>query len=74
MNPNDDVNKIKEEIEPLKQDIMIVGHLPFLQKLTSLLLFSTEENDSITFKNSGIVCLEYQEKWKLLWQITPDLL
>jgi len=74
LNPNDGVNKIKEEIESLKQDIMIVGHLPFLQKLTSLLLFSTEENDSIIFKNSGLICLGYQEKWKLLWEIIPDLL
>jgi len=74
LNPNDDVGKIKEELEAVRQDIMIVGHLPFLQKLASLLLFENEENDSITFKNSGIICLEYQEKWKLLWKITPDLL
>jgi len=74
LNPNDGVGKIKEELEAVRQDIMIVGHLPFLQKLASLLLFENEENDSITFKNSGIICLECQEKWKLLWEITPDLL
>jgi len=74
LNPNDVVTNIKEEIETIKEDIMIIGHLPFLQKLTSLLLFGNEENDSITFKNSGVICLEYQEKWKLLWEITPDLL
>ncbi len=74
LGPNAPVDKIKAEIESFESDLMVVGHLPFLQKLASLLLFGVEDNDSISFKNSGIICLEHQEKWKLLWEITPDLL
>lgn len=34
--PNDLVNKWAEEIVSQNKDLMIVGHLPFLQRLTSL--------------------------------------
>ena len=38
LGPNDDVAALKDELLLSKEDIMIVGHLPFLSKLTSLLL------------------------------------
>jgi len=74
MNPLDPVDKFTEEMESLNRDIVLVGHLPFLQKLSSLLLSGSEENDYLSFKNSGVFCLEYTDKWRVAWAMIPDLL
>jgi len=74
--PNDDVSTLRDEIISDKKDIMIVGHLPFLSKLTSLLLTGSEASNTVAFKNGGIVCLDYSDdnQWHLDWMIIPELL
>jgi len=74
--PNDDVTALKNELGSASQDIMIVGHLPFLAKLTSLLLTSSESADIVVFKNAGIICLNRNEQntWQLEWIVIPELL
>lgn len=86
LSPNDDVTVVRDEIVSLQQDIMLVGHLPFLSKLTSLLLTGDEPlpsergegelADTVAFKNAGIVCLNYSEdkQWQIDWVITPEIL
>ncbi len=74
LNPLNSVENFPEEIKSLDKNLMIVGHLPFLQKLASLLLSGSETNQFISFKNSGVVCLEYTDTWKIAWMITPVLL
>jgi phosphohistidine phosphatase len=74
--PTDDVTALSDELNHLRQDVMIVGHLPFLSKLTSLLLTGSESADVVAFKNSGIVCLNRSEanRWQLNWVVIPELL
>jgi phosphohistidine phosphatase len=72
MNPLDNVEKFPEEILASNKDIMIIGHLPFLQKLAGHLLTGSEESEIIAFKNSGVVSLDYDEKWKIDWLVTPE--
>ena len=76
LSPNDDVNPLKNAIIATGQDIMIVGHLPFLSKLASLLLTGCESNGTVAFKQGGIVCLECTDEnnWQVDWMITPDIL
>jgi phosphohistidine phosphatase len=74
LNPLDPVDKFPEKIESLNKDLMIVGHLPFLQKLVSLLLSGAETNEFVAFENSGVICLEYAGVWKIAWMITPELI
>jgi phosphohistidine phosphatase len=74
LNPLDPVGPVRELIKPLEKNLMIVGHLPFLQKLVSLLLSGTEDNQLISIKNSGVICLEHTDSWKVLWAVTPGLL
>lgn len=73
LNPLDSVEKFPEEILSLNRNMMIVGHLPFLQKLASLLLSGSETSQFISFKNSGAVCLEYTDSWKIAWMVIPEL-
>ena len=73
--PNDDVKEIENRIMKLKQDIMIVGHLPFLAKLASLLLTDSETSETVTFRNAGVVYLNYTDcKWHIGWIIIPQIL
>ncbi|KPK42995.1 MAG: hypothetical protein AMJ78_00020 [Omnitrophica WOR_2 bacterium SM23_29] len=74
LNPQDPVEKFPQEIQALNKDLMIAGHLPFLQKLASRLLSGQEAHEFIFFKNSGVVCLENKETWKIMWVLIPDLL
>ena len=76
LGPIDDVTLLADELMSAQQDVMIVGHLPFLDKLASLLLAGSESSNTIAFKQGGIVCLERREKnqWQVDWMITPELL
>jgi len=76
LGPNDNVTALRSELASTEQDIMIVGHLPFLSKLTSLLLTGSESANTVAFKNAGIVCLSRNEEngWQVDWVLTPKLL
>lgn len=74
--PNDSVNAILEEIAKANKDLMIVGHLPFLQKLVSLLFVGVEYQELIGFRQGGVVCLERKETraWQIMYLVIPEFL
>ncbi len=76
LSPNDNVTVSKDELISGRKDIMIVGHLPFLPKLASLLLTNSESSNTVAFKNGGIVCLNCSDdnQYQLQWMIIPELL
>jgi phosphohistidine phosphatase len=74
LGPNDNVVKIRDELASTKQDTMIVGHLPFLSKLASLLLTGSESANTVVFKNGSIVCLTKDNWWQIEWMVIPELL
>lgn len=76
LSPNDDVTVLKNELISIQKDTMIVGHLPFLGKLASLLLGSCESANTVAFKQGGIICLTRSDdnQWQIDWMVTPELL
>jgi phosphohistidine phosphatase len=74
--PKDPVESVKSKMDRLSEDLMIVGHLPFLGKLASALLTESESVDVIAFQQGGVVCLERLESggWSMLWMVTPNIL
>ena len=74
--PNDDVTALANELGAATEDIAIVGHLPFLAKLASLLLTGSESANTVAFKNGGIVCLTRsdEDRWQIGWMVPPELL
>jgi phosphohistidine phosphatase len=75
--PDDDVDDIAREIEAMPENLMIVGHLPFLEKLASKLICGREQCLSLDFKRSAVVALERPapgEPWVLAWMITPEII
>jgi len=57
-----------------EENIMVVGHLPFMERLASLLLAGSTEKPVIRFQNSCIVCLDTEdaaEPWFIRWALYP---
>ena len=73
--PNDNVMNIIDQLMDKMDNIAIVGHLPFLSKLASLVLCGSEEANLINFKMGGIVCLNKEDiqNWTLDWMIIPEI-
>jgi len=74
--PDDDVEEMAAAVMASQDDIMIVGHMPFLNKLASLLLSDVESASIVGFKQGSVVCLNCSEEcnWQLDWMVTPEIL
>lgn len=55
--PTDDPRVAEEFIRQAAEPIMMVGHLPHLSRLTSLLILGSPAKEVIRFRNGGMVCL-----------------
>lgn len=72
--PRDDVRPVAERLGQGDERLMLVGHLPFMSRLASLLLVGDPERELVRFRYGGVVCLERQDAgWRLVWMVTPDL-
>jgi len=75
LNPNDDVRTLAEHLKGEEKTLMVVGHLPYLSRLASQLLFGDPESSAVRFRYAGIVCLTREDgKWLLNWFMPPSLL
>jgi phosphohistidine phosphatase len=75
LNPLDDVTVFADTIDPA-EDIMLVGHLPFMERLTAYLITGSFEKPVFKFQNSGIVCLDKDpvaESWVIKWTLMPHI-
>jgi len=73
--PVDDVAAFAENVDP-KDNVMLVGHLPFMERLTSFLITGSIENPVFKFQNSGIVCLDQDREtksWFIKWALMPNI-
>jgi phosphohistidine phosphatase len=57
MNPLDDVHAFADRLD-LDENVMLVGHLPFLERLIGLLVCGDPEQTVFKLQNSGILCLD----------------
>jgi phosphohistidine phosphatase len=75
LNPNDDIRPWAERISKEREELMLVGHLPFLERLTSFLLCGDENARLVLFRYGAIVRLDQKEdkRWALRWILTPEL-
>ena len=74
LKPNDPVSIFAGELKDMNENSLIVGHLPFMAKLTSSLLAEKESDLMFAFGTASVACLEYANSfgWKLHWFINPD--
>lgn len=75
LNPLDEPEIVAEQIVKEQSSIIIVGHLPHLGKLASLLLCGDKNLKIVSFQMAGIVCLNREETlWSVKWAIIPEIL
>jgi phosphohistidine phosphatase len=72
--PLDDVTRLDPSAD---KNIMIVGHLPFMERLVSFLITgSPDRYPVIRFKNGGVVALDRDDetgKWYIKWTLFPEI-
>lgn len=75
INPNDDVKAFAQLIDPGRNE-MIVGHLPFMERLVSYLITGGTGRPVFRFQNGGIVCMDILEAgkaWIIKWTLMPKI-
>lgn len=73
LNPNDDPTPWAQKLNTL-DNIMIIGHLPHLSRLTALLLTGDLNREVVKFRYSAVLALtREQDRWVIAWYITPDI-
>ncbi len=76
INPLDDVAAFADKIK-ISDNLMFVGHLPFMQRLTSYLITGSIEKPVFKFQNGGILCMdknpEAAQAWFIKWALMPHL-
>ena len=71
----DDVTAYAAKIDP-DENVMLVGHLPFMERITSYLITGSIDQPVIKFQNSGIVCLDKDpetQSWFIKWTLMPNI-
>ncbi|MDY6880227.1 MAG: phosphohistidine phosphatase SixA [Desulfatiglans sp.] len=75
LNPMDDVKAFAETIDQ-REDVMLVGHLPFMERLVSYLITGSVDVSVFKFQNGGIVCLDKdpdKKTWFIKWTLMPQI-
>ena len=76
ISPNAPVAEFATDADVWGEDTLVVGHLPFMSRLVSLLTVGDAEHELVQFTPGSVVCLQRQDDhhWVIVWMIRPDLL
>jgi len=75
LKPMDDPRAVADRM-CTADDVMLVGHLPFMERLTSLLITGSADKIVFKFQNGGIVCLDQDQggdTWFIKWALMPEI-
>ena len=75
INPLDDVVTYARSLD-IASNVMIVGHLPFLEKLTAYLVTGQDQKPVFQLQNGGILCLgQYSDSDQVVvkWALMPNI-
>ena len=76
LGPKDPLEKLAPQIAFWSVDTLIVGHLPYLGRLASLLLVFNPDRPVLALQPGSMACLEKdaEGQWMLAWMVRPELL
>jgi phosphohistidine phosphatase len=75
LDPLDDVSLVATQLKA-GDNLMLVGHLPFMERLTGFLVTGSAEKLVFKFQNGGIVCLDKTPDnpwWFIKWALMPRI-
>ena len=73
--PMDDAAVFARTIEP-SENVMVVGHLPFMERLVAQIITGSTETPVAKFQNSGVLCLDWYHgypAWMIKWSVIPQI-
>ncbi len=73
--PQDDPGLWALRILGMGEDVMLVGHLPFLDRLAALLLCGDKDKSCVQFSSASMLCLSRSDegRWSVRWMIVPEI-
>jgi phosphohistidine phosphatase len=75
MAPNDEPTPVARALEAGEESIVLVGHLPFLAKLASLLIVGDPSRVSLRFADAGVVALaRVGSVWQVVAVLSPEMI
>ena len=76
LSPNADPETWKDRLVGERENLMLVGHLPHLNRLVALLVCGDVSRTVVNFTTGTLVCLEnnHSECWVVKWAIAPEVL
>jgi phosphohistidine phosphatase len=75
LGPLDDVALAAKGL-PGAENVMLVGHLPFMERLVSYLITGSTDRIVVKFQNGGIVRLDRAPEtgfWFIKWTLMPEI-
>ena len=75
LKPMDDVVPVAARVRA-RDNVMLVGHLPFMERLAAYLITGTTDIRVFKFQNSGIVALDQEAEdgsWFIKWALMPEI-
>ena len=75
LKPMDDVAAFAASLNP-ESNTMLVGHLPFMERMAAYLVNGSIDKPVFKFQNSGIVCLDKDpesDSWVIIWTLMPRI-
>jgi len=73
--PNDPVEEFCIDADVWQEDTLVVGHLPFMSRMVSLLISGDASHAMVEFRPGSVVCIERvtANRWVLQWMLRPGL-
>ncbi len=67
LGPDDDINPLRREAAGLQQNVMVVGHLPYLNRIAGALLAQDESMPVVVFHPASLIRLDRRDdtRWSL---------
>ncbi len=82
LEPLADVAKVANEVAAATENLMLVGHLPHISRLASLLVVGDADLEAFDFREGAVLCLKRWGghgssslgTWQARWMVSPRLL
>lgn len=74
--PDDDINPLRREAAGLEHNVMVVGHLPYLNRIAGALLAQDESMPVVVFHPAALIRLDRREdaRWSLQLVMPPGVM
>ncbi len=75
LDPEADPHEWAERLADGHKDVLLVGHVPHVERLAALLLCGDDDRPVVTFQTGSILCLERREggAWSVRWMVVPNI-